>query len=79
MLSPVNEPQGQDQIAMHAFYLNVYYMIRNITGVGEGHGPYIAIHDHFEPISNWQDFLHGADRLILDTHPCASFLRGPQR
>ncbi|KZV79697.1 glycoside hydrolase [Exidia glandulosa HHB12029] len=73
MISPVNEPQGQDQAAMHAFYLHLYQMIREITGVGEGNGPYIAIHDHFEPISNWQNFLTGADRLVLDTHPYFTF------
>jgi len=54
---------------MHAFYLESYELIRNITGTGEGNGPYIAIHDHFEPLSNWANFLHGADRLALDTHP----------
>ncbi|EJD52026.1 glycoside hydrolase [Auricularia subglabra TFB-10046 SS5] len=73
IFSIVNEPQGQDQEALHAFYLHAYYMIRNITGLGEGNGPYIAIHDHFEPISNWANFMHGADRLILDTHPYFTF------
>ncbi|KAH7101258.1 glycoside hydrolase [Auriculariales sp. MPI-PUGE-AT-0066] len=73
ILSIINEPQGQDQQVMHAFYLEAYYMIRNITGTGEGNGPYIAVHDHFEPIANWANFLHGADRLILDSHPYFTF------
>ncbi|EJD37873.1 glycoside hydrolase [Auricularia subglabra TFB-10046 SS5] len=73
IISIVNEPQGQDRKTLEEFYLEAYKMIRGITGIGEGKGPYIAIHDHFEPVSNWKDFLHGADRLILDTHPYFTF------
>lgn len=40
-------------------------MIRNITGVGEGHGPYIAIHDGFQGTGAWADFLQGSDRVLL--------------
>jgi hypothetical protein len=73
IFSIINEPQGQDQTVMHAFYLESYNLIRNITGTGEGNGPYVAIHDHFEPLSNWANFLRGADRLALDTHPYFTF------
>ncbi|KZV89886.1 glycoside hydrolase [Exidia glandulosa HHB12029] len=69
----VNEPQGQDQTAMHAFYLEAYKEIRAITGIGEGKGPYISIHDHFEALVSWKDFLTGADRIALDTHPYFTF------
>ena len=46
-------------------------MIRKITGVGEG--AYISIHDGFMGTAPWKDFLPGADRFIMDTHPYFSF------
>ena len=46
-------------------------MIRNITGVGEG--AYIAIHDGFKGTQPWEDFLPGADRFMMDTHPYLAF------
>jgi hypothetical protein len=54
-------------------YLLAHDMIRNITGYGEGHGPYIAIHDGFEGTAAWTDFLQGSDRVILDTHVYFAF------
>lgn len=62
---------GTDQIT--AFYLLAHDMIRNITGYGEGHGPYIAIHDGFLGTAAWANFLQGSDRIILDTHPYFAF------
>ncbi|KAH7883443.1 glycoside hydrolase family 5 protein [Phlebopus sp. FC_14] len=62
---------GKDQITN--FYLLAHDMIREITGYGEGHGPYIAIHDGFEGVSTWAGFLQGSDRIILDTHPYFAF------
>ncbi|KAG6333841.1 hypothetical protein ID866_5246 [Astraeus odoratus] len=62
---------GQDQIT--SFYLRAHDMIRNITGYGEGHGPYIGIHDGFLGLENWADFLQGSDRIMLDTHPYFAF------
>lgn len=50
-------------------------MIRDITGVGAGHGPYISIHDGFQP-TGWAGFLTGSDRIILDTHPYFAFNGG---
>jgi glucan 1,3-beta-glucosidase len=54
-------------------YLAVYDMIREITGIGEGHGPYIVIHDGFLGVASWAGFLQGSDRIILDTHPYFAF------
>ncbi|KAF9476407.1 glycoside hydrolase family 5 protein [Pholiota conissans] len=75
ILGVVNEPLlssiGTDQLT--SFYLQAHDMIRNITGLGEGHGPYIAIHDGFQPLSSWSNFLRGSDRLVLDQHPYFSF------
>lgn len=62
---------GTDQIT--TFYLLAHDMIRNITGYGEGHGPYIAIHDGFQGTAAWANFLQGSDRIILDTHPYFAF------
>ncbi|KDR72002.1 hypothetical protein GALMADRAFT_1344210 [Galerina marginata CBS 339.88] len=62
---------GMDQ--MTSFYLRAHDMIRNITGLGEGHGPYIAIHDAFLDPSTWSGFLQGSDRVILDEHPYFAF------
>ncbi|KAH7092737.1 glycoside hydrolase [Auriculariales sp. MPI-PUGE-AT-0066] len=77
IIGVVNEPQGQDwdtkPVAMHMFYLHVYKMIREITGIGEGKGPYVAIHDHFQTMKDWEGFLSGADRLALDSHMYFTF------
>ncbi|OCH91075.1 glycoside hydrolase [Obba rivulosa] len=62
---------GKDQLT--TFYLHAYDMIRNITGIGEGHGAYIAIHDGFVGTASWKGFLQGSDRIILDTHPYFAF------
>jgi aryl-phospho-beta-D-glucosidase BglC (GH1 family) len=70
IFSILNEPLlktfGEDN--MYRFNYEAYSIIRNITGIGEGKGAYIAIHDGFNGISNWAGFMPGADRLVLDTH-----------
>jgi len=43
-------------------------MIREITGIGEGKGPYIAISDGISGLTTWVGLLPNADRLALDTH-----------
>ena len=46
-------------------------MIRGITGVGKGKGPYIALHD---PASgSGAGFMTGADRVAIDLHPYFAF------
>ncbi|KAF8902804.1 glycoside hydrolase family 5 protein [Gymnopilus junonius] len=71
----VNEPLigeiGMDVIT--SFNLEAHDIIRNITGLGEGNGPYIVIHDGFQPLSDFNNYLQGSDRVILDTHPYFSF------
>ncbi|CAK5268466.1 unnamed protein product [Mycena citricolor] len=66
---------GKSQIT--SFYLQAHNMIRGITGIGEGHGPYISIHDGFIGVSNWGGFLPGSDRIIMDTHPYFAFDQQP--
>ncbi|KAF8638922.1 hypothetical protein AX17_001835 [Amanita inopinata Kibby_2008] len=66
---------GVDHIT--SFYLRAHDMIRNITGLGEGNGPYIAIHDGFQAVQVWEGFLQGSDRIMMDKHKYFSF-GGPQ-
>jgi glucan 1,3-beta-glucosidase len=58
---------------MTSFYLKAHDMIREITGTGAGKGPYISIHDGFQGISSWSNFLSGSDRIVLDSHPYFAF------
>lgn len=62
---------GRDQ--MTSFYLQAHDMIRGITGLGEGNGPYMAIHDGFMGLGSWANFLQGSDRIVMDTHPYFAF------
>lgn len=48
-------------------------MIRNITGTGEGKGPFISIHDSLLDLAHWKNLLPGHDRLALDTHKFFAF------
>ncbi|KAJ7907933.1 glycoside hydrolase family 5 protein [Mycena leptocephala] len=66
---------GRNQLS--SFYLEAHDMIRSITGYGAGNGPFISIHDGFDPIATWAGFLPGADRVILDTHPYFAFDQQP--
>ncbi|QRW04085.1 Cellulase (glycosyl hydrolase family 5 protein) [Ceratobasidium sp. AG-Ba] len=65
----VNEAQtsqiGIDTIT--SFYIEMHDMMRNITGYGKG--PFISIHDGFQPLEQWVNFLPGSDRIALDSHP----------
>jgi glucan 1,3-beta-glucosidase len=58
-------------------YVEAYTMIREITGVGEGKGPFISIHDGFQGLKNWAGFMKGADRVALDMHPYFAFSGSP--
>lgn len=52
-------------------------MIRNITGSGEGKGPYIAIHDGFAGAAAWAGFLPQSDRVMMDVHVYLAFDNQP--
>lgn len=55
-------------------YLETYNMMRDITGVGKGKGPFIAFHDGFSSLAapvaagGWNGFLNGWDRVAIDSH-----------
>ena len=55
-------------------------MIREITGFGEGRGPFIAISDGlggFADIMTWVGLLPNADRVAIDTHAYFAFGNSP--
>lgn len=71
MFGIINEARTQiiGKDIMTNFYLQAHDMIRNITGVGEGNGAYIGIHDGFVMPAAWEGFLPGSDRINMDWHP----------
>jgi len=79
MFGIVNEPRimtGTHVLwpdTVQNFYYEAYKQMRNITGIGEGNGPIIAYHDGFLDFSVWNDFMTGADRISIDTHPYFAF------
>ncbi|EUC65954.1 exo-beta-1,3-glucanase [Rhizoctonia solani AG-3 Rhs1AP] len=62
---------GRD--VLESFYLEAHNMLRNVTGYGEGNGPWISVHDGFDPLDRWTEFLPGNDRVALDAHPYFCF------
>ncbi|KAF9644373.1 hypothetical protein BDM02DRAFT_3122006, partial [Thelephora ganbajun] len=53
--------------------LEVYRIMREITGVGEGKGPYIILSDGLNGLDLWVGLFPNADRVALDTHPYFAF------
>ncbi|KAL5512513.1 hypothetical protein ACEPAG_3166 [Sanghuangporus baumii] len=84
MFGIINEPRASDigkdvlsntankQIVLLS-YLQAYDTMRGITGIGEGNGPFLSLHDGFLGLAEWADFLPGADRVNLDVHPYFAF------
>ncbi|EPQ58738.1 hypothetical protein GLOTRDRAFT_12654, partial [Gloeophyllum trabeum ATCC 11539] len=75
MFGITNEPQesvvGVENLSR--YYLEAYNIVREASGVGEGKGPMISYHDGFQSLTSWADFLPGADRIALDSHPYLCF------
>ena len=46
-------------------YFQVHDTMRGITGIGEGNGPYMVIHDGFQSLTTWYNFLPGSDRIAM--------------
>lgn len=79
MFGVINEPRGAiiGQANIGSFYLETHDMIRGITGYGEGHGPWISVHEAFLGPQAWYGFLQGGgtgpDRMSLDLHQYTCF------
>lgn len=77
MLNFLNEPRGNEigGGVVGSFYRQAYETIRSVTGIGEGKGAIVSIHDAFiSTPANWYGFLAGADRLSLDQHSYITFV-----
>ncbi|EJD53290.1 glycoside hydrolase [Auricularia subglabra TFB-10046 SS5] len=79
MFGILNEALTTDisQGPMASFYYEAYQIIRGISGVGEGNGPMISIHDGFLPMSQWNTWLPNRDRVAMDTHFYFAFAQTP--
>lgn len=79
MFCVLNEPFIPDITAapMESFYTEVYDVIREVTGLGAGKGPWMVIHDGFNGVKSWANFLSGGDRISLDTHTYVAFDEPP--
>ena len=71
----VNEPlvNGIGFDPLHSFNLRAYDIIREITGFGEGNGPYIFIQDGLRAAQSWEGMMPGADRVGMDAHAYFAF------
>lgn len=79
MFGVMNEaiPRTIGENEMRSFYIEVHRVIRSVSGYGAGNGPYMAFHDGFLSLAPWPDFMRGADRVVLDSHPYFAFNGGP--
>ena len=57
--------------------MEVYKVIRAITGVGEGKGPVIAINDGASGYTPWAGLFPNTDRVAMDLHPYFAFSGQP--
>nr|VWO98693.1 V-type proton ATPase subunit H [Ganoderma boninense] len=75
MFGITNEPFGPTigQDAIQRYYVRAYDIVRTASGVGEGNGPWVVMHDAFMGLTNWAGFLPNADRLQLDIHQYICF------
>jgi glucan 1,3-beta-glucosidase len=74
----LNEPlvQTLTRPEVERFYYQAHQIVRGVTGLGAGKGPYISFHDGFDGVEQWYGFLPGADRMALDHHPYFAFSGG---
>lgn len=81
ILGLVNEPDSRvvDRSTWQTYYLEAYRIIREVTGFGEGNGPYLAVGDGFGNALSWVGMMPRADRFIMDIHPYLAFDSGGAR
>ncbi|KAF8630431.1 hypothetical protein AX15_002978, partial [Amanita polypyramis BW_CC] len=75
MFGIMNEPAGNTMglNVLGSFYVEAYNIVRQASGIGEGMGPYISIHDGFSPRDKWYNFIPNGDRISIDSHPYVCF------
>ncbi|UZJ56084.1 hypothetical protein CBS101457_005404 [Exobasidium rhododendri] len=73
ILNEPNIPVGIGLDNIKRFYTETYNIVRNTTGLGQGNGPMIFIHDGFMGLSQYSGFMQGADRVGWDLHPYICF------
>ncbi|KAF7338687.1 Glycoside hydrolase [Mycena venus] len=75
MFGITNEPQGTaiTQNVLARYYLQAYNNVRLASGIGQGNGPFVSLHDGFLGTAQWKGFLPNSDRVSLDMHPYLCF------
>jgi glucan 1,3-beta-glucosidase len=53
--------------------MEAYTYVRGASGIGQGSGPFISMHEAFLGLPKWAGFLPNADRVALDLHPYLCF------
>lgn len=53
--------------------MQAYQIIREITGIGEGKGAFIAMSDGISGLAPWAGLLPNVDRVAIDAHPYFAF------
>lgn len=61
---------GGASYVMRCSYFSVHETMRGITGIGEGNGPYMVVHDGFQGLNTWYGLLPGSDRIAMGKLPC---------
>jgi hypothetical protein len=54
-------------------YGQAYNVARGVSGIGQGKGPVLSLHEGFCGLNQWANFMTNADRLALDFHPYVCF------
>jgi glucan 1,3-beta-glucosidase len=75
ILNEPNLPVGIGMDALRRFYIESYQTVRNVSGFGEAHPPFISYHDGFMGLSQWSGFMQNADRVAWDLHPYVCFVQ----
>ena len=58
---------------MYDSHLQAYNEVREVSGIGEGNGPWVVLHEGFLGLSEWAGVYPNADRMALDIHQYICF------
>ncbi|KAF7311531.1 Glycoside hydrolase [Mycena kentingensis (nom. inval.)] len=75
MFGVTNEPWGVGIgiDALKSYYYQAYLAVRGASGIGEGKGPMVSMHEGFLGLGQYDGFLPNADRASMDYHPYLCF------